>query len=193
MKTIRSEDTTLLALAIVIGFFSGLGALGFIFLIDLFRNIFWSPWSGVFTGFSADDLKVLLIPLLPALGGLLVGPIGALFPAEAKGQGVPEVMESVIMRGGILRMRTFSSGSSHPPSASAPAAQREEKGPSLRSAAPLDRTPPRSSSCPRTTRGRSSGLAPPEALRRPLMLLSPACCSPWRSSSANGTWPLSAR
>jgi CIC family chloride channel protein len=107
MNTIRSEDTTLLALAIVIGFFSGLGALGFIFLIDLFRNIFWSPWSGVFTGFSAGDLKVLLIPLLPALGGLLVGPIGALFPAEAKGQGVPEVMESVIMRGGILRMRTI--------------------------------------------------------------------------------------
>jgi CIC family chloride channel protein len=107
MNTFRSEDTILLALAIVIGFFSGLGALGFIFLIDLFRDIFWSPWGGVFTGFSAGDIKVLLIPLLPAIGGLLVGPIGALFPAEAKGQGVPEVMESVIMRCVILKMRTI--------------------------------------------------------------------------------------
>jgi CIC family chloride channel protein len=106
-KTLKSEDTTLLALAIIIGFFSGLGAVGFVTLIDLFRELFWRPWGGVFTGYTPGDMKVLLIPLLPALGGLLVGPIGSLFPAEAKGQGVPEVMESVILRGGILKMRTI--------------------------------------------------------------------------------------
>ena len=107
MNTLRSEDTILLMLAIVIGLFSGLGAVGFIELIALFREIFWIPWGGVFTGYTPGDLKVLLIPLLPAIGGLVAGPIGSLFPGEAKGQGVPEVMESVIMRGGILKMRTI--------------------------------------------------------------------------------------
>ena len=68
ISTIRSEDTILLALAIVVGLFSGLGAVGFIELIKLFRQIFWSPLGGVFTGFTPGDLKVLLIPLLPALG-----------------------------------------------------------------------------------------------------------------------------
>jgi CIC family chloride channel protein len=40
------------------------------------------------------------------LGGLLVGPLSTLFPSEAKGHGVPEVMESVSRRGGVLRART---------------------------------------------------------------------------------------
>ena len=41
----------------------------------------------------------------PAIGGLLVGPIVHLLAREAKGHGVPAVMEAVAVRGGMIRPR----------------------------------------------------------------------------------------
>ena len=43
--------------------------------------------------------------LLPAIGGLLVGPLVHRFAREAKGHGVPEVMTALITRGGHIRKR----------------------------------------------------------------------------------------
>jgi CIC family chloride channel protein len=43
--------------------------------------------------------------LLPALGGLIVGPLIYFFAREAKGHGVPEVMAAVALRGGVIRKR----------------------------------------------------------------------------------------
>jgi len=112
-KTIRNrihdlvyaEETILITLAILIGFLAGLGAWAFLELIHFFR-LSWNPWGG-YSGYIPGDITSILIPLIPALGGLLLGPLGALFPTEAKGHGVPEVMESVIRQGGILRARTI--------------------------------------------------------------------------------------
>ena len=112
-KTIRNrisdfvyaEDTILIALAILIGFLASLGASAFVELINFFK-LSWEPWGG-FSGFIVGDITTLLIPLIPALGGLLLGPLGALFPTEAKGHGVPEVMESVVREGGVLKARTI--------------------------------------------------------------------------------------
>ncbi|UCF88124.1 MAG: chloride channel protein [bacterium] len=112
-KTIRrrirdlvfAEDTILVALAVIIGFAAGLGAWAFLELIHFFR-LSWSPW-GAYSGFLIGDLTTLLIPFIPALGGLLLGPFGAIFPTEARGHGVPEVMESVVRKGGVLKPRTI--------------------------------------------------------------------------------------
>ncbi|MBI1881771.1 MAG: chloride channel protein, partial [Chloroflexi bacterium] len=46
-----------------------------------------------------------LFILAPALGGLLAGPIIAFFAREAKGHGVPEVMQAIALRGGRIRPR----------------------------------------------------------------------------------------
>lgn len=106
IKTIIStEGTIIITLAILIGFLSGLGAVGFINLIKFFRTTFWNPWGG-YSGYVAGDITTLLIPLIPALGGLILGPISAIFPSEAKGHGVPEVMEAVVLKGGVLKIRT---------------------------------------------------------------------------------------
>jgi CIC family chloride channel protein len=43
--------------------------------------------------------------LLPALGGLLVGPLIQRFAREARGHGVPEVMTALASRGGRIRTR----------------------------------------------------------------------------------------
>lgn len=102
---ITAEQSIIIALSILIGLLAGLGTVGFIYLIRFIKAVFWNPWGG-YTGYIAGDITSLLIPLLPALGGLLLGPISSVFPTEAKGHGVPEVMESVALRGGILKLRT---------------------------------------------------------------------------------------
>lgn len=45
------------------------------------------------------------IILIPAVGGLFFGPLIYFFAREAKGHGVPEVMEAVAIRGGRIRPR----------------------------------------------------------------------------------------
>jgi len=100
-----AEDTILISLSILIGFLAGVGAWAFLELIHFFR-LSWNPWGG-YSGYIPGDITSLLIPLIPAFGGLLLGPMGALFPTEAKGHGVPEVMESVIRKGGVLKARTI--------------------------------------------------------------------------------------
>ncbi|MEZ4766201.1 MAG: chloride channel protein [Calditrichia bacterium] len=46
-------------------------------------------------------------PAAPAVGGLLVGPIVQYIAHEVRGSGVPEVMESVAIRGGAIRPRVI--------------------------------------------------------------------------------------
>ena len=93
-----TEGTIMIGLAVFIGLLSGLGAVAFIALINLIKGAAWASW-GSYNGYVAGDITSILIPLIPALGGLILGPISALFPQEAKGHGVPEVMEAVVLRG----------------------------------------------------------------------------------------------
>ena len=46
-----------------------------------------------------------LFILIPAVGGLLAGPVIFYFAKEAKGHGVPEVIEAIALRGGRIRPR----------------------------------------------------------------------------------------
>lgn len=98
-----SEHTFMIFLALIVGGFSGLAAIGIRFLINefsalsfpgnksLLQNIIDSPWY----------LKLLI----PALGGLIVGPLIHFFAPEAKGHGVSEVMESILLKGAKIRPR----------------------------------------------------------------------------------------
>ncbi len=85
------------AFAIVIGLVAGLGAY-------VFRTlIFWvEEFCHLETVGHCRSLGPWLI-LLPALGGLIVGPLIYFFAREAKGHGVPEVMFAVITKGGRIR------------------------------------------------------------------------------------------
>ncbi len=75
-----------------------MGAIVFRWLIDSFTRLFFDG-GRVTLGFLGDYYVVLV----PALGGLLVGPLVYFFAREAKGHGVPEVMEAVALRGGRIR------------------------------------------------------------------------------------------
>lgn len=85
------------AFAVLIGLAAGLGAYVFKTLI------FWvEEFCHLESVGHCRALGPWLI-LLPALGGLLVGPLIYLFAREAKGHGVPEVMFAVITKGGRIR------------------------------------------------------------------------------------------
>jgi CIC family chloride channel protein len=92
------ERTVLLATALIVGIGTGLGATAFTVLI---RSI---------TRFAFEDggralglLGRYYVVLIPAVGGLIAGPMITFFAREAKGHGVPEVMEAVALRGGRIR------------------------------------------------------------------------------------------
>jgi CIC family chloride channel protein len=95
-----SETVVLFSMAVIVGAGTGLGAVFFIRLIAIIQRIFFHS-SGSALGFLGRGLFILA----PAVGGLLAGPIIAFFAKEAKGHGVPEVMQAIALRGGRIRPR----------------------------------------------------------------------------------------
>jgi CIC family chloride channel protein len=97
----RSEFVFGTTLAIAVGIASGLGAVAFRWLIGFFQNLFFSDGATVLA-----FLGQYYVILLPAIGGIIVGLLIQFSGAkEAKGHGVPEVMEAVALKGGRIRSR----------------------------------------------------------------------------------------
>ncbi len=98
-----TEHTFVILVAIVIGLLAGFGAIGVRFLIQFFQSLFFGPGLNLLE--LAESLPWYKKILIPAVGGLIVGPIIHYFAKEAKGHGVPEVMEAVVIRDGVIRPR----------------------------------------------------------------------------------------
>ena len=97
-----SEHIRLTLLAVVIGFTAGLASIVFKVMIHFFQVLFWRAPS-IISGVSSQPW--FLTVLIPAAGGLIIGPIIYYGAREAKGHGVPEIMESLILRAGRIRNR----------------------------------------------------------------------------------------
>ncbi len=97
------EQFFMMAVAIVIGVLCGFGAVGFRYLLEIMHLLFWGD-----AHVTPDILRRLpswRVILMPALGGLIVGPIVYFLVREAKGHGVPEVMAAVALKDGVIRGR----------------------------------------------------------------------------------------
>ncbi len=92
-----SETAVMSTMAVLVGLVTGLCALAFIWLIDNLKILF-TGLSAVLAGVSP-----LAVVVVPAIGGLVAGPLIYFFAREAKGHGVPEVMYALVMRGGRIR------------------------------------------------------------------------------------------
>ncbi|MBW1729386.1 MAG: chloride channel protein [Deltaproteobacteria bacterium] len=92
-----------LIIAAIIGLLSGYGAVLFRFVIKMAQYVFYRSTEDILN--FAHTLPPFAIVVIPALGGLLVGLIVHFGAREAKGHGVPEVMEAVALRDGRMRKR----------------------------------------------------------------------------------------
>ena len=107
----------MVGVAVAVGLAGACGAVVFRFLIRFFQAAFFVGVGGVEAVLAepladagdplelARALPAYLVVLAPALGGLIVGPLVYFFAREARGHGVPEVMEAVALRGGVIRPR----------------------------------------------------------------------------------------
>jgi chloride channel protein, CIC family len=93
-------------LALVVGVVAGFGAVVFRALIGLIHNI---GFLGVFSlnydasVFTPAPPWGALIILVPILGGIVVTFLIVNFAPEARGHGVPEVMDAIYYNGGVIR------------------------------------------------------------------------------------------
>lgn len=97
------EQVMMIILAVLIGAITGGAAIVFGFLIGWFHDIFLNKGYGL--GKELAWWGRYLLPLIPATGGLIVGLLVYFGAREAKGHGVPEVMNAVVTKGGIIRPR----------------------------------------------------------------------------------------
>jgi chloride channel protein, CIC family len=93
-------------LALIVGVVTGFGAVAFRDLIGLIHNVlFLGKWAvrydaNLFTPASPWGPYVILVPVL---GSLAVTFLVNTFAPEARGHGVPEVMDAIYYGGGVIR------------------------------------------------------------------------------------------
>ncbi len=93
-------------LALALGVLTGLGAVLFRFLIGFIHNLLFAGHADAHYDanvFTAPSPWGALIILVPALGAVAVTFLVNNFAPEAKGHGVPEVMDAIYYKGGIIR------------------------------------------------------------------------------------------
>lgn len=93
-------ELVLIGTALFVGILTGIGAVLFRYLIN---GVAWIGYQWL-PEITSGTGKAYVI-FVPAIGGLLVGLLVYNFAREAKGHGVPEVMEAVALRGGRIRPR----------------------------------------------------------------------------------------
>ncbi|NOY86662.1 MAG: chloride channel protein [Deltaproteobacteria bacterium] len=98
-----NERVYLSIVAIIIGLLSGYGAVLCRLAIKAAQFLFYQNTNDILT--FHRTLPIYLKIGLPTLGGLVVGPLIYFGAREAKGHGVPEVMEAVAIKGGRIRPR----------------------------------------------------------------------------------------
>jgi CIC family chloride channel protein len=93
-----SEEVILFATSLLVGLGAGIGAIIFRYLIKAVEWIGYTWFPSVTSNWGNA-----FVVIVPAVGGLLVGLLVYFFAREAKGHGVPEVMEAVALHGGRIR------------------------------------------------------------------------------------------
>jgi CIC family chloride channel protein len=106
---LRRHPVTLVPLAITVGALTGLGAVGFRWLVTAFTRMFTGRDDYSALGRVASShwpgLGFWFLLIVPVIAGAVYGPIVYRFAPEARGHGVPEVMYAVTHRGGRIAPR----------------------------------------------------------------------------------------
>jgi CIC family chloride channel protein len=105
-ESLRIGLAYLSVLAFIVGIVTGFGAVVFRGLISLIHNLMFLGQFAVtydanmFTPASPWGIFVILVPVI---GAIIVTFIVTKFAPEARGHGVPEVMDAIYYKGGVIR------------------------------------------------------------------------------------------
>ncbi|WP_319458348.1 chloride channel protein [Mycobacterium sp. RTGN4] len=105
-RWLQDAPSALVPLAVMVGAVTGVGAVGFRWLITAFTRMFtgYDDYSGLGRVASTHWpwLGFWFLLLAPVVAGAVYGPLVHRFAPEARGHGVPEVMYAVSHRGGRI-------------------------------------------------------------------------------------------
>ncbi len=102
-KAKLTEHTFMIFVAIIIGILAGFAAIGIRAMIKGISYLSFPGPGSILDNITSSPWYIVL--LVPVIGGLIVGPIIYFFAPEAKGHGVPEVMQAILLKGGKIRPR----------------------------------------------------------------------------------------
>ncbi len=105
-----SQETYLLLLGGIIGVLCGYGAVLYKDSIKLIKHLFFDMPGGLWgvktlIGFRTIPTSIILVSI-PAIGGLLVGIMAKFFAGAKKGEGIPNAIDAVASRGGVIEGST---------------------------------------------------------------------------------------
>lgn len=105
-RILKTREHSIVAfLAVIVGIGGGLSVVVFQYLFRWFQSLAYGSSGSLIT--AVESMPWFVRITLPAIGGLIIGPLIYVIAREAKGYGVPEVMESVALRSGFIRKRVL--------------------------------------------------------------------------------------
>lgn len=105
-KFLPGENTRMMLIATGIGLGAGLLTIIFRSLVDAVHTLVFDG-GGSLLGIGRGGWYLLLLPLLPLTGMVLLIPLSLLFPGEVNGYGLPAFLRKVNLENGIIRARSI--------------------------------------------------------------------------------------
>jgi len=102
-ERLKRPNVQYLFYAILIGILAGYGAVLFKYVLKGMQWVFYQNTNDMLL--VGHTIPVWMKLVMPAVAGLIVGLVVNYFASEAKGHGVPEVMQAIALRGGRIRKR----------------------------------------------------------------------------------------
>ncbi len=105
-KFMPGENTGMMIIASVIGLLAGLCNIIFRTVVHWVDTIFLEGGKGLL-GIEQGGWHLLLLPLIPISGMILLIPLSLLFPGEVNGYGFTKFLRKVNLEGGYIKARTI--------------------------------------------------------------------------------------
>ncbi len=105
IRTFWGKEYNFLILAAIIGFFAGMASTFFRWMISGCEWLF-SEKGMAFFGLSGNS-TLFLLPLMPLLGGLIIGILWKYFPEVIAENGIHKVIEAVALKNGKVKRRSL--------------------------------------------------------------------------------------
>ena len=105
-RLLPGDNTRLLAVASFIGLMSGILNIIFRTIVHFVEEFFFKGGKELLQ-INQGGMHLLLLPLIPMVGMVLLIPLSLLFPGEVNGYGFTKFLRKVNLEGGYLRARTI--------------------------------------------------------------------------------------